>query len=309
MSFYVLGTAAVILFFCGSAIAQYDPEQWEQKTLKLSRDATLEDIFKSGIRPYRFPGLETTTLEAKHLQLNLLLSSGTQLPSMQVEWVHITPYDDGNLATIEMATKPLSIDEARTQIERWYSYGSRSKEATEAYLSAVIADPVYFDFTNRRLIDGLPSVWRDTQEHGPTCAVSFNKTSDRNSPLRIYLKLTWRNFRKAKDRTRYRVPIPAPPGYENFSMEAPKIYGPDSTIDILRSKGIAVSGTYPPSTSNSELVGENIIDSRSENGLVAEVAKDIPPTDERGRGFAVGLVAAALALFSGAWFVLRRKSE
>jgi hypothetical protein len=102
---------------------EYDPAKWPEAHLNLSQAGTLKDVFDSGLRPYRFPSLENSLLEVKHLNLVVQLASGKSLPKIQTELIQLTPFVDGEIATIEGFTPKLTLTEAREEMLKWLPYG------------------------------------------------------------------------------------------------------------------------------------------------------------------------------------------
>jgi hypothetical protein len=227
---------------------EYDPAKWPATNLRLSQAGTLKDVFDSGLRPYRFPGLENSTLEVKHIRLVTRLASGKVLPEINAEWINIKMFDDGELAHMEGATPQLSLDQARIEMLKWLPYGNRPTVDLDNFLKAVKTDPLDFDDPYRGLPDGCAVRWKEPgwqeQGGGPQCTIWFRKTFSGIEPLKLYFKFSWGSNRPSKMRTGYSIPIPPPPGYEHVSMKAPEKFGPDSGADINRSKGISI-GEYP----------------------------------------------------------------
>jgi hypothetical protein len=223
---------------------EYDPAKWPAANLRLSQAGTLKDIFDSGLRPYRFPGLENSTLEVKHIRLVTHLASGKVLPEINAEWLNIKMFNDGELSQFEGATPQLSLLEARAEMSKWLPYGARPTEDLDKYLKAVEADPLDFDDPFRGLPDGCDVGWKEpgwmTRGGGPQCGFWFRKTFSEAQPLKLYFIFSWGLNRKSKDAKSYDIPIPPPPGYEHVSMKAPEKFGPDSGADINRSKGISI---------------------------------------------------------------------
>lgn len=92
---------------------EHDPDKWPQAELKLSQAGTLKDLFDSGLRPYRHPGLENSMLEVKHVNLVINTGSGKKLPPLKIEVMNITPFSDGEISTIEGFTPRLTLAQAR----------------------------------------------------------------------------------------------------------------------------------------------------------------------------------------------------
>lgn len=226
---------------------EYDPEKWPKAELNLSAAATLKDIFDSGLRPYRFPGMENTTLEAKHIALNIKLGSGKQLPPIDTEMLRIKPFRDGEIGTIEGFTPKLTLNQAREEILKWLPYGDnkRTPQEIDEYLAAVKADYLDFDDPYRGIPHGCGISWNEpgfkTLGGGPRCGFGFRKTASPTHPLRLHFGFRWGLNRPSKDRGSYRPhPIKPPPGHEYVDMTAPEKFGPDSAADILRSQGIDI---------------------------------------------------------------------
>jgi hypothetical protein len=225
---------------------EYDSSKWPQAVLKLSRAGTLKDFFDSGLRPYRHPGLEKTTLEVKHLNLSIHLDSGKKLPLIPTELINIKMFADGNISTFDGFTPKLTLEEARIEMMKWlpYSVNGRTVEDLEYYLKAVEADPIDFDDPYRGIPHGCGVGWYEpgwkTKGGGPQCGLGFRKAASLTHPLRLYFGFDWGLNRPSKEARSYRVPIPPPPGYEHVSMEAPDNFGPDSTDEILRSQGVDI---------------------------------------------------------------------
>ena len=226
---------------------EYDPIKWPKAQLNLSQAATLRDVFDSGLRPYAHPGLENSLLEVKHLNLSVQLGSGKVLPPIQAEVVNITPFKDGEIATIEGFTSRLTIEQARKEMLKWlpYAENQRTEVDLNKFLEAVEADFLDFDDPYRGVSHGCGIGWNEPEFSnlggGPKCGVGFRKTTSESHPLRLYFGFDWGLNRPQKDSGTYRPdPIPPPPCYEHISMKAPNNFGPDSEVEIMRSKGISI---------------------------------------------------------------------
>lgn len=242
--------------------SEYEPAKWPVVHLRLSKAGTLKDVFDSGLRPYRFPGLESSTLEVKHIRLVLHLASGETLPEVDTEWMRIKMYADGEISQIEGATPQLSLQEARLDMLKWLPYGTRDENDLDNYLKIVEDDYLNFDDPFRGRSDGCGIGWKEPgwgkQGGGAHCGVGFRKTFNQAQPLRFYFSLSWSSNRALKNSKSYSIPIPPPPGYEDVSMEAPEKFGPDSAVDILRAQGYNIGDgkggkPIPGSGVNSEI--------------------------------------------------------
>jgi len=225
---------------------EYDSKKWPKVELNLTQQGTLKNIYDVGLRPYRLPSFENSVLQVKHFRLVTNLSSGKKLPEFPVELMSISLFKGGELSTLKVRTPPLTVQDARRYMKQWLSYGqlangSPSKQYLEDYLNAAQKDLMDFDHIGRGFDDGCRVGWRETDWKalggGPSCAIHFRKTSNLTTPLYLNISFSWRLNRPRKDRGGYREPIPPPAGYEHVSMKAPKNFGPDSAVNILKSQG------------------------------------------------------------------------
>lgn len=226
---------------------EYDPAKWPAANVKLSNSATLKDLFDSGLRPYRYPGLETSLLELKHLNLTLELGSGKSLPAITTEVFQIKPFTDGEISTIEGFTPKMTLSQAREEMRKWLPFASngRTEQDLDKFLAAVESDPLNFDHPFKGITDGFGIGWNESGFGSPgggaKCGLGFRKTANATSPLRLYFSLSWLWNRPTKDRQTYgKGPIPPPAGYEAVDMTAPASFGPDSAAEILRSQGVDI---------------------------------------------------------------------
>ncbi len=225
---------------------EYDASKWPEVPLKIDQAGTLKNVFDAGLRPYRYPGLESSFLEVKHIRLRVHLASGKQLPVLNVEKMEITPFDDGEISTIEGFGPKLGLESAKIEMLAWLPYSTHTDEELDSYLQAVESNHLEFDDPYRGRPDGLAVSWKEPgwkeKGGGPHCTIWFRKTASQTNPLRLHFKMSWSLNRPSKARKAYNIPIPPPPGYENVTMEAPENFGPDSATDILKAKGVDVSG-------------------------------------------------------------------
>lgn len=224
-----------------SVSREYDPAKWPETSLNLDQAGTFKNIFDSGLRPYRYPRLESSFLEVKHFRLRTTLASGKKLPVLSVEKMEISPFDDGEISAIEGFTPKLSLPDAKAEMLKWLPFGERTEQDLNSFLGAVEADYMDFDDPYRGRADGCATGWKEPgwkeKDGGPQCTVWFRKTASHDNPLRLHFKMSWSLNRPSKDRKAYRIPIPPPPGYEHVSMTAPANFGPDSAAEILQARG------------------------------------------------------------------------
>jgi len=292
---------------------EYEPSKWPEAHLKLSQAGTLKDLFDSGLRPYRHPGLETSLLEVKHLRLVIHLASSKVLPEIKTEWMNITMFNDGEIANLEGSTPKLSLEDARAEMLKWLPYGTRSQADLDAYLKAVKTDFLDFDDPYRGLPDGCAAKWNEpgyeTGGGGPGCNVWFRKTANQAYPLSLYFKFSWGLNRKSRDAKSYDVPIPPPPGYEHVSMKAPKNFGPDSAVDILRAQGVDIGESPEAKRAYEDSIKEAQMEQPEKRRPPASKALS---DNEKSRMFPWWLIVSSLALlflaFAG-WLKTRKSKS
>lgn len=290
---------------------EYDPEKWPEVDMKLSTSATLKDVFDSGLRPYRHPGLETSLLEVKHINLRITLGSNRELPPIQVELMNLTPYRDGEIATIEGFTPRLTIDQARAQLKMWLPYGEdgRSLADLDSLLGAASKDPMDFDDPYRGVSHGSSVTWKEPgwkeRGGGPQVVTWLRKTTSAEEPVRLYFKLSWSSNRPLKERQFHKTPIPPPPGYESVSMSAPEKFGPDSGVDILRSKGVDI-GDGRGGIAYADYVRQKELSSENPESSVAVVAKAESDSEPTGIWLQVGVFAAIAVVICCLYFIARK---
>lgn len=225
-------------------LREFDPLKWPELQLDLSNSSSLKAVFDSGLRPYRFPGLEASMLESKHVQLQVVLDRANPLPEVATEWIHFKVYNDSSLSTIQGSTPPLSIQEAREAFLSWKGFGDWSVEDLDHFLDQVSADPVSFDSSAIASDRSFGAGWKvglmGVDGGEAHVGVGFKRTFSSERPLRFQFSISWISNRRARDRVSYKIPIPPPEGYEHVDMEAPELFGPDSQAEILRSAGVDI---------------------------------------------------------------------
>lgn len=193
----------------------------------------MKDIFDAGLRPYRFPTLEKSLLEVKHVRVTILQRNGHALPQYPAECIHIRPLSGGLLSSVEMTRYKTTLTEARDIILPYLAKGNRGADELDRFLAAVKADHLNYDDAGK---GGNFSVqW--SEPGGPRYTVAFRKAFDPKRPLIFGMWISWSRVRTPRQlRSFYREPIPPPPGYEHVSMQAPKAFGPDSQAEISKSE-------------------------------------------------------------------------
>jgi hypothetical protein len=322
--FAIISTLALLLINVKSAEEvprlhdEYNPNKWPKAQLELSQAATLKDVFDSGLRPYAHPGLENSLLEVKHLNLSMRMGSGKLLPPIQAEVVNITPFKDGEIATIEGFTPRLTIEQAREEMLKWlpHAENQRTEVDLDKFLEAVEADFLDFDDPYRGVSHGCGIGWNEPEFRnlgvGPKCGVGFRKTASETHPLRLYFGFDWGLNRPQRDRGTYRPdPIPPPPGYEHISMKAPDNFGPDSEVEIMRSKGNSI-GESPEARRAYEETKKEAATERPEKRQLVTSSKLSDTISEESAPFPWWLIACSVAILAialVAWLKSRKSKS
>lgn len=210
----------------------FDPSNWETTEIRLSEQQYLTDFFDSGLRPYRLPSSENTSLELKHQKLAFSFG-GLALPDFAAEYANLQIYEPWIVHQIRGVSHPLNTQNAREMMLAWLFAltGSQETKNLEGYLDAVEQATSWSEI-NKYYPNNF-SVTHNLSEN-VRLGLSFRATPSivTETPLIMYLDITWTSFKARKDRKRYNAPIPPPPGYEKVSMEAPEHFGPDSAAVI-----------------------------------------------------------------------------
>jgi hypothetical protein len=231
---------------CSDFHPSYDPKDWPEHIIKFPAEGTLKDIFDAGIRPYRFPSLEKSSLGFKHVKIIMELKTGERLPPIDVEWGDISPLKGGLLDNMQVTSPNLSVFEAESAMMPFLKKGNRTAEQLKSFLAAATADPRNYDDPYKGDPSKFAISWNDIQ--GPKYSVFFKSTFDSSKPVSIAMIVSWLSPPRTplQRNSFYDVPIPPPPGYENVSMDAPKNFGPDSAVEVARSKGLPITGDRTP---------------------------------------------------------------
>jgi len=243
----------------------------------------LTDIFDSGLRPYRDPGLENLLLEFKHCRLTVERRSGVLLPELAIEHAQMHVLREGLIEKIELTSAPFTMTQARDAMEPYLKMGYSTETELNAYLNVVKDNPMNYDATRSGAPESPGGVWED--QHGPQGSVHFRASRVPEAPLRIRMGLYWTRTSK-QNVDNYRIPIPPPPGYENVSMEAPKNFGPDPVSLIRQGMGIKEKEYNYPGPTERALSGDPKFawllkeiqekEAKSDIGSVAKIEQDKP---------------------------------
>jgi hypothetical protein len=239
------------LFFVGfrcaaiGATRTADRSHWQVVEIRLTANETLRDLFDAGLRPYRFPTLEKTLLEAKHLRVRLVQADGVALPEFQAELAGIEVKADWLIAELEMANAPMTISEARTEMLRWIQFGTmpkRSEAELDSFLAAVAANYIDYNYGPNAIDHDFRIYWSDVKNI--TYVVWFQQARHPATPLAVHMKIRL-PLTPAQARKSFDVPIPPPPGYENVDMTAPRDFGPDSPPEDPEIERVRRAGVMP----------------------------------------------------------------
>lgn len=233
------------IVYCDLSIS-YNLDDWPRHLIKFQGEGNLKDIYDSGIRPFRFPSLEKTCLDFKHSKIIFELNSGERTQEIIVEYGEISPLLGGLLSNIELTSPKLTVEQAEPQMIPFLVKGKRSKEQLTKFLSLVKRDPRNYQDPYDDDPDDFTITWNDVE--GLVCYVGFKGTSDPKTPIRFLFGISWESPIRTprQQRSFYDIPIPPPPGYETVSMDAPRNFGPDSAVEIARSKGLPITGDRTP---------------------------------------------------------------
>jgi hypothetical protein len=201
-----IGLFALLCCWHIRSLAQFDPKEWPQVTLRFTEGGTLKDVFDAGLRPYRFPTLERSLLEVKHARVTILQRNGQPLLEFPAELVQIHPLQGGLLSSVEMTRYKTTLDESRVLILPYLPKGGRNAQELEHFLAAVKAD--YLDYNGMGTgLDNYAVRWNE--EGGPRYVVAFRKAFDPVRPLILFLSIDWSQARTRREmRSFYKEPIP-----------------------------------------------------------------------------------------------------
>jgi hypothetical protein len=280
-------------------VPSYNPENWPKHVIKLDGKGTLKDIFDSGIRPFRFPRLEKTCLDFKHSKVFLELESGEKIQEINVEYGEIYPLQGGFLSKMELNSPRLTIEQAELQMAPFILKGKRTREELVKFLALAAHDPRYYEDPYDDDLDGFTTAWNDVE--GLRCYVGFKSTFDPKTPVRFVFGISWEAPIRTpiQQRSFYDIPIPPPPGYENVSMDAPRNFGPDSAVEIARSKGLPITGDRAPEEYEKQL--------REENHNTRALKRRVPAIEPKPKSYVkseiwiwfVGLIGCIIAAILG----------
>jgi hypothetical protein len=212
-----------------------DKSDWPRIEIRLSPEGTLKDLFDSGLRPFRHPSLENSSLQVKHIKAIVVQPNGFRLPEYEAETIDISVRGDGTLGLMEFRKAASTPEESRAEMMRWIHLGQRPKRTEkelDEYLAAAKADPLNFSGLGKGFTHEFRIAWRD--EHQIRYNLWFLDCANAEKPFAVSMTI---GFPDRPRTSYYSSPIPPPPGYEHVDMTAPKDFGPDSEpIPIVEEK-------------------------------------------------------------------------
>jgi hypothetical protein len=215
----------------------YQPENWPQHTLRITKEGNLKEVFDAGFRPYHWPNTRGDVLEFKHSNLTLITSTGKKLPAFPMEYSKIKVKPSG-ISTLTLIGQSLTIEEAYQEMSQWLPYIGKSEEELSHFLEAVKVDPITYDDRNFGAVPkGFSGGWIDS--NGVGYGLRFQQAYNPVVPIRIYVNIGWHRLRTKKEvKTSYRTAPPSPDGYEDYVIEEGGNFGPDSWTEMVHAKGI-----------------------------------------------------------------------
>ncbi|HEY1080848.1 MAG TPA: hypothetical protein VGE29_01215 [Prosthecobacter sp.] len=237
----------VFLVLSAFSYGQYSEaiHRWPQVHLKLSQEVTVSDLFSSGMRPYRRPNAENRNLYAKHAHIIVVDRDGKAYPEIPADILRTEVRKPWLIASMEIWTPPLTINEARAQMLKWLPITGRTEAELDEFLRAVEADWLHYDVVNGltdvvRFADG----WRD--KDGSKKNLVLMKSWQWQAPLRLCFELHTMGMRSRRQSEHYDGPIPPPVGFEGADMKAPKDWDADERFIPVTTESRPVQGTLPP---------------------------------------------------------------
>lgn len=209
-----------------AATRSADKSHWPRIEIRLSPEGTLRDLFDSGLRPFRHPSLENSSLQVKHINAIVVQPTGFKLPEYLAETIDLSVYGDGTLCQMEFRKAASTPEESRAEMMRWIHLGQRprrTEKELDEYLAAAKADPLNFSGLGKGFTHDFSVSWRDEHQIGYT--IWFLNCANAEKPFAVSMTI---GFPIRPRPSFYSSPIPPPPGYEHVDMTAPKDFGPDS---------------------------------------------------------------------------------
>jgi hypothetical protein len=276
----LVGLILGISLITNGATRSADKSDWPRVSICLSPEGMLIDLFDSGLRPFRFPSLETSSLSVKHIKAVVVQPNGFKLPEYEAETIDIDVFKDWRISQIEFRKAASTPEECRTEMMRWMHLGQRPKRTEkelDEYLAAAKADPMNFSDLGKGFTHNFNISWRD--EHQIGYNLWFLNCANAEKPFAISMTIGFPSSLRSES---YDIPIPPPPGYEHVDMTAPKDFGPDSEpIPSMEGWKMPDYSNYPK------------MDIRS--NIVPPGHTTMPPPAERRRSRAVAVLPPVIS--------------
>jgi hypothetical protein len=222
-----------------------DHQEWDSYDIRLSASEKLEDIFHSGLRPYRFPSLENSELEVKHLRARIITPDGEVLPTFDAEWLQINVHPQGLVSVLEFGNSEQPLSESRVEMLKWIPLGKeprRTESELDQFLELVRKNPRGYDYGQTGVTHKFAIQWHDPANifYG----VWFHNCHNPKTPLAIYFAVSF-PLKPRDANSFYDIPIPPPLGFEDVDMKAPRHFGPDSPPPAPEVERVMRAGKMP----------------------------------------------------------------
>jgi len=228
---YILFILSALFSTAANRTLQVVPERWDNYIVEFSDEGSLKDLFDSGLRPYRFPALEKTSVEVGRKRISFVIERGLNTPELPMEYLNAEVLSSGKLSYVRARSIKLELEEAKKLMNDFSHLVEFSSKEMNEYLGEVEKEPLTSN------ISGSPKKFGFTIErvNGPRYRVYFVRTFDKSRPLAIRYYISWSSLRKPRERIQfYNVPIPPPEGYEDANMTAPDEFGPMSSYEVVK---------------------------------------------------------------------------
>lgn len=243
----LLLTSIFTLALLTASYGQYSDQvnQWPKVRLQLSPEVTVNDLFAADLHPYLRPNAEHRNLYAKHAHITVVDRDGRAYPSIPADILRTEVRKPWLIASIEIWTPPLTINEARAEMRKWLPITGRSEKELNDFLRVVENDWLHYDVVNGftdvvRFADG----WHE--KDGLKNTLLLRKSWQWQAPLRLCFNLETVTMPSRRSLEDYEGPIPHPPGFEDMDMKAPKDWEADDRFIPVTTESRPAQGTLPP---------------------------------------------------------------
>jgi hypothetical protein len=231
-----------------AAVRTGESSNWPAHEIKVAKQLLLKDLFDAGLRLYRFPGLESSLLEQKHLKMAVVQSDGQRLPLFIAERLNTSVCLGGLVFDLELEQAPMTLAQTRVEMLRWIGFGKlpeRTEADLDVFLKEVAQDFREYNAGPKNIGKDFALAWVD--QHNTRYVVWCQSARHPITPLSVHLAIRFPLTNR--ESASYTTPIPPPPGYENFDMTAPRDFGPDSAPPNPELDRVMTAGVMPDETS------------------------------------------------------------